>query len=123
MSNQQNQVPFNREQLATWEEARETALVLSQGPIVVGGGVKNESLLDQDKSGIYLPFWVGGPGGFEQPNFTDPSTGKKYFFLHYRFNNGMEGMNVGLIRSKFSRYPMSPLYVLMQLAAEASQGH
>lgn len=115
-----NQVPFNREQLATWEEARETALVLSQGPIVVGGGVKNETSV-QETSGIYVPFWVGGPGGFAEPHFTDPESGKKYFFLHYRLNNGMEGMNVGLIRSKFGRYPMSPLYVLMALAAEANQ--
>lgn len=113
-----NQVPFNMAQLATWEDARHYANILSAGPIVVGEGVSPETS-DPDKSGIYIPFWVGGPGGFAEPNYIDPATGKKYFFLHFRFRNRAEGMNVGLIIDKFSRYPMSPAYVMTALAAEA----
>jgi hypothetical protein len=113
-----NQVPFNMAQLATWEDARKFANILSAGPIVVGGGVSPEAS-DPDKSGIYIPLWVGGPAGFAEPNYTDPQSGKKYFFLHYRFRNGAQGMNVGLIMDKFSRYPMSPAYVMGALAAEA----
>ena len=33
-----NQVPFNMAQLATWEDARHYANILSAGPIVVGLG-------------------------------------------------------------------------------------
>jgi len=113
-----NQVPFNMAQLATWEDARQYANILSAGPIVVGEGVSPETN-DPGTSGIYIPSWVGGPGGFAEPNYADPQTGKKYFFLHYRFRNRAEGMNVGLIMDKFSRYPMSPAYVMTALAAEA----
>lgn len=114
-----NQVLFNTAQLATWEDARQYANILSAGPIVIGGGVKPETS-DPNTSGIYLPDWIGGPGGFAEPNFTDPQTGRKYFFLHYRFRNGAEGMNVGLIMDLFRRYPMSPAYVLNTLSAEAN---
>jgi len=48
------------------------------------------------------------------------AAGAKYFFLHYHFRNGAAGMNVGLIMDKFSRFPMSPAYVLTELAAEAN---
>ncbi len=113
-----NQVLFNTNQLATWEQARDYANRLNAGPIVVGAGVKPETS-DPDTSGIYLPSWVGGPGGFAEPNFTDPQTGAKYFFLHYRFRNGAQGMNVGLIMDKFRRYPNSPFYVMSALGAEA----
>ena len=113
-----NQVLFNTNQLATWEQARDYANRLSAGPIVVGAGVKPETG-DPDTSGIYLPSWVGGPGGFAEPNFTDPLTGAKYFFLHYRFRNGAHGMNVGLIMDKFRPYPNSPAYVMSALGAEA----
>jgi len=113
-----NHVLFNTNQLATWEQAREYANILSAGPIVVGNGVKPETN-DPATSGIYLPAWEGGPAGFAQPNYTDPQTGTKYFFLHFRFRNGAEGMNVGLIIDKFRRYPNSPAYVMSALAAEA----
>lgn len=114
----QNQALFNQSQLATWEEARECATKLGLGPIVVGNGVSPETN-NTSTSGIYHPEWSGGPAGFPPPNYTDETTGTKYFFLHYRFRNGAEGMNVGLILSQFRRYPSSPIYVMMQLAAEA----
>src|SRR4051794_22151467 len=108
---QTNEITFNRAQLATWEEAREFATKLSAGPIVVGGGVKPE-LTDANASGIFIPTWLSGPGAFPEPHDVDPKTGAKYFFLHYRFRNGAEGMNVGLVMDKFKRYPTSPSYVL-----------
>ena len=110
---------FNTNQLATWDQARDCANKLSAGPIVVGSGVKPETN-DSHTSGIYRPDWIGGPGGFAEPNHTDPVTGEKYFYLHYRFRNGAEGMNVGLIMDKFRRYPNSPMYVMGALAAEAA---
>ena len=114
-----NQVLFNTAQLATWEQARDFAHKLSAGPIVVGDGVKSETN-NPNTSGIYRPNWLGGPTGFAEPNYTDPLTGTKYFFLHFRFHNGAEGMNVGLIMDKFRRYPNSPMYVMGALAAEAN---
>jgi len=110
---------FNTNQLATWDQARDYANKLSAGPIVVGAGVKPETG-DPKTSGIYLPDWVGGPGGFAEPNYTDPLTGAKYFYLHYRFHNGAQDMNVGLIMDKFRRYPNSPAYVMRALAEEAA---
>ncbi|HTM47066.1 MAG TPA: hypothetical protein VL285_00190 [Bryobacteraceae bacterium] len=109
---------FNTNQLATWDQARDCANRLSAGPIVVGGGVKPETG-SSATSGIYRPDWQAGPGGFAEPNFTDPKTGEKYFFLHFRFRNGAEGMNVGLILDKFRRFPNSPAYVLGALVSEA----
>jgi hypothetical protein len=113
-----SQTQFNIAQLATWEQAREMATKLGAGPIVVGGGVKPETA-NAATSGIYRPDWLPGPGAFPEPHFFDQQTGLKYYFLHYRFKNGVEGMNVGLIMDKFKRYPFSPLYVLSVLAAEA----
>lgn len=116
--NDTNHVLFNTNQLATWEQARDYANRLSAGPILVGAGVKPQTN-NPATSGIYLPAWEGGPGGFAEPNYTDARTGDKYFFLHFRFRNGAEGMNVGLVMDKFRRYPNSPAYVLNALAAEA----
>ena len=113
-----NTILFNTNQLATWEQARDYANKLNAGPIVVGNGVKPETS-NSANSGIYRPPWEGGPGGFAEPNYTDKKTGEKNFFLHYRFRNGAEGMNVGLIMDKFRRYPNSPAYVMSALAAEA----
>jgi hypothetical protein len=114
-----NQVPFNMAQLSTWDQARQYANILTAGPIVVGEGVRPETG-DQATSGIYIPDWIAGPGGFAEPSYVDPVSGLNYFFLHYRFRNGATGMNVGLIMDKFSRFPMSPAYVLTELASEAN---
>jgi len=116
--NDLKQSGFNIAQLATWEQAREYANKLSAGPIVVGGGVKPETS-NTASSGIYTPEWLPGPGAFPEPHFFDDVSGKKYYNLHFRFRNGAEGMNVGLIVDKFRRYPSSPLYVMRALAAEA----
>lgn len=108
---------FNRNQLSTWEDARATARLISDGPITVGGGVKPETKVGL--SGIYIPEWFGGPAAFEEPQDVDEVTGKQYWFIHFRFNNGAEGMNAGLIADQFRRYPNSPGFVLGRLAEEA----
>jgi hypothetical protein len=114
-----NDTLFNIAQLATWDQARECAAKLSAGPLVVGGGVKPETA-NRATSGIYIPEWEGGPASFPEPHFFDPVTGLKYYFIHFRFNNGGEGMNAGLVMDRFRRYPNSPYYVLSQLVAEAN---
>lgn len=111
---------FNLAQLATWEDARECAHRLTAGPITVGWGVLPETT-NPKTSGIYVPDWLGGPTGFPVPHYNDDATGKKYLFLHFRFRNGAQGMNVGLIMDKFRRYPNSPAYVLEALGREAEQ--
>jgi hypothetical protein len=70
-------------QLATYQEAQEIAKQLG----TIGGGVVD----------TYIPEY-GGP-------FTAPENGPAKF-LHFRFANGAEGFNVGLIRA-FMQY--SPL--------------
>jgi hypothetical protein len=112
---------FNLAQLASYEQARELAGRLSSGPIVVGGGVKPGTdeghLSNIAPPGIYRPQWTEGP--WSQEPFYE-ADGVKMYFLHFRFNNGAEGMNVGLILDKFKRYPNSPLYVMSEIAAEAN---
>ncbi len=110
---------FNQTQLATWQQARDLAQQLSTGPVLVGNGVKPENQ-DMSVSGIYIPDWMGGPANFAEPNFTDENTGDQYFFLHFRFNNGAEGMNVGLIGDTLKRYANSPAYAMSILADEAT---
>ena len=110
---------FNRKQLATWDEARECARLVSGGPIAVGDGVKPETR-DLKTSGIFIPEWLPGPSAFDEPHDVDEKTGKEYWFIHLRFNNGAEGMNVGLILDQFRRYPNSPGFVLKRLSDEAN---
>jgi hypothetical protein len=108
---------FNRAQLATWDEARHLALTLSSGALVVGGGVRPETQ-DARTSGVYVPTWLGGPAGFGEPAERDEKTGREYFWIHFRFLNGAEGVNAGLILDRLRRYPTASLYVLSALAAE-----
>jgi len=124
---------FNIIQLATYAEARALVEYLNwagTGNGVLPGDDENGIPMIQNpnfpwlpaspgRPGIYLPPWVGGPGGFAQPHYTDPTTGEKYFHLHLRFRNGAEGMNVGLIRDKFRRHPNAPAYVLNEINKEA----
>ncbi len=113
---QQNTWLFNTNQLASFEEARNLRDFLMSSldfkPVVI-----LQESQDPTKSGIFLPEWIGGPGGFPEPNYTDPVTQVKYFFLHYRWSNRFEN-NVGLMLDKFRRYPFSPGYVMRALAEE-----
>ncbi len=103
---------FNPAQLSTWDEAKVIAqhfLVQVDGSLI-GGGLATLTN-DVNTSGIYLPSWTTGP------NSTEPQIGKAKWY-HFRFKNGFYGVNVGLVRDLFSRYPNSPLYVLSQLKKE-----
>lgn len=105
---------FNPQQLATWEEAKELAAKieafrLAQG-VKMGGGVLPETT-DANTSGIYVPSWSGGPGGFPEP--SDAANNK--FWLHYRFANGRTGVNVGLILDGLRRYNNNEWPVFMTL--------
>lgn len=118
---------FNEDELATYEEARAVRALFNQygtgGGVLPGDDEKaapppdpNMWWLPQSTAapGIYQPSWVGGPGGFPIPNAPG---GKRY--LHLRFKNGGEGMNVGLIIDKFKRYPNAPIYVINTFNQEA----
>ncbi len=102
-----NPEKFNIKQLSTWEDAIATAKKLN----TIGGGVS-------DSHGIYIPSWISDPLFAEQPNFYDDKTGKAYFFIHYRFKNGKEGVNAGLVQDLFRRYAMAPWYVIIRLKAD-----
>jgi hypothetical protein len=106
---------FNPAQLATWQEAhdlaaRMEAFRLNTGSFL-GGGVSAETE-NAETSGIYVPFWTGGPGGFPEPN----DSANKKFWLHFRFNGGKSGLNVGLILDKLRRYNDNEMYVFMSLS-------
>lgn len=112
-----NLVPFNDAQLATWEEAMKLVGVINGSGIFQQAGL---FILPQDPkhvhSGAYIPSWVSGPGGFQEP------VNGNQFFIHFRYNNGMKGMNAGLVREKFRSFPNSPAYVLGTLLTEVQQG-
>ena len=96
-----SETAFNPAQLATEEEAREIIKKINDFPIPIGGGAKE----------FYIPQWLTD-AGFEAPSRGDAK------YLHLRFNNGAEGVNVGLVREQFKRYPLSPNYVLQCLFYE-----
>jgi hypothetical protein len=110
-------VPFNPAQLATWAEAIALANLINTSSTFKAAGV---FILPQDPthqhSGAYIPLWVGGPHGDPPPQIGNA------YWIHFRFTNGMEGMNAGLVRQKFLAYPLSPLYVLGELLKEVQQG-
>ena len=123
---------FNTNQLASYEQARALRDLLDQhkigGGILPGDDEVGVTLTPNlnfpwlppvpQRVGIYLPVWQSGPGGFSEPNAIGPD-GAKLLFLHFRFQNGKEGLNVGLILDKFRRYPHSQEYVLGEIAKEA----
>jgi hypothetical protein len=79
-------------QLATTEEAKKIAAELAN----IGGGVVE----------TYVPEYQGP--------FSPPENGQAKF-LHFRFANGADGFNVGLIRA-FMQY--SPLRWPLMIGAE-----
>src|ERR1035438_1643780 len=56
---QTTQVSFNPNQLATWKQARELKSKINSSRPFKNVGV---SVTD-----IFIPEWVGGPGGFQEP--------------------------------------------------------
>lgn len=106
--------PFNPAQLATWAEAEALAKQIDDyrvsSGLKLGGGVMPITA-DQNTSGIYVPTWLGGPGGFPEPNDAE----NLKYWLHYRFFNGRAGVNVGLILDLAARYGGNWQYVFYQL--------
>ncbi len=107
---------WEQDELASIEEAREIAKKM----VTVGGGVKPESQ-DPEKSGIYRLDWYGGGAGFQEPQGTN-AKGEKTYQLAFRLNNGAVGMNVGLVREMFRRYPTSAIYWLRREAIMLAGG-
>jgi hypothetical protein len=109
---------FNPAQLSTWADAVAYRKLINYSPVFyrLGLQIKPYWIAGDPLPGIYVPAWSPGPGGFPVP--SGPGTQ----WYHFRFNNGFEGMNVGLVRDEFLRYPNSPLYVLQQLLIEVQQG-
>ena len=101
---------MNPNQFATLTEAKAIAKLVG----TVGGGVKPYSD-DNTVSGIYTPDYFGPYG--------TPSIGDSMFY-HFRFNNGAEGFNVGLIRLYMQVFPATWLSMITpQVNAAAAQGN
>jgi len=96
---------YNPAELATWSEAWHIAQKLK----TVGGGVKPQTG-NRETSGTYIPQFVGYPA---------PQDGKSYW-LHFRFANGKEGHNVGLIRELFAKYPKAYVINFMKTQVEVA---
>jgi N4-gp56 family major capsid protein len=77
-----SEVAMNPNQLATIDEAKAIAAKLS----FMGGGVKD----------IYVPEYMGP--------YSAPENGAAKFF-HFKFANGADGFNVGLIRVTMQMFP------------------
>lgn len=69
-------------QLATLEEAKDIAAKLG----TIGGGVAD----------TYIPDYLGP--------YTPPENGQAKFY-HFKFRNGADGFNVGLIRTTMQYFP------------------
>ena len=80
---------MNPNQLATMEEAKAIAQQLN----TTGGGVKE----------VYIPEYLGP--------YAVPESGNSKFF-HYRFANGAEGVNVGLVRTLMKQCPTTWLNMI-----------
>jgi len=78
-------MPFNMQQLASRDQAAQLALLLDTYNI--GEGVKE----------IYIPEFLLS----QTPEET--VAGVRYEWLHFRFNNNAEGINVGLILDMMKR--------------------
>lgn len=79
-------------QFVTLEEAKRIARELG----AIGGGVPPYNPDDPEISGIYIPQYAGP--------FGTPEQGDKKFF-QFRFRNGAEGVNVGLVKALMAYAP------------------
>jgi hypothetical protein len=80
-------------QFVTLEEAKRLAKELGN----IGGGVLPFNEFDSEISGIYIPEYIGGP-------FGTPEQGEKKFY-HFRFRNGANGFNAGLVKRTMEYAP------------------
>ncbi len=81
---------MNPNQLATMDEAKGISTLLGSA----GGGVRD----------IYIPEYDGP--------WAAPEMGSSKFY-HFRFSNGAEGFNVGLIRTLMKQCPTSWLNMVI----------
>ena len=90
---------MNHNQLATIDEAKQIAKELG----TIGGGV----------AAIEIPQYFGP--------FAAPEDGDKKFY-HFRFQNGADGFNVGLVRCTMQIFPSRwPLMVATEVNAAAKK--
>jgi hypothetical protein len=107
-------------QYTTLEQAKALAAQLAE----IGGGVlpynPNTELDsyppgqndDPKRSGIYIPVYVTGP-------FPTPGDGDRKFY-HFRFANGAEGFNAGLVAGTMAFSPTRwPVMIAAEVNAEA----
>ncbi len=86
---------MNPNQLATMEEAKDIAAKLS----AIGGGVAE----------IYIPDYLGP--------YAPPEDGAAKFY-HFKFRNGADGFNVGLVRTVMLYFPSRwPLMIATEVNA------
>lgn len=113
---------FNPAQLSTWSEAHDLVTELTDFEKnfgLIGNGIPPIDETAPQKSGVYVLDWLPGPAAFPIPHGTNEA-GEPTFWLHLRFNNGREGVNVGLVLDRLRRYPFSHGYVLRALAQEVN---
>lgn len=88
---------MNPMQLATIDEAKAIAAKLG----VIGGGVTD----------TYIPEYLGP--------YAAPENGTAKFY-HFRFKNGADGFNVGLVRTTMQIFPSRwPLMISTEVEASA----
>ncbi len=92
-------------QFVTLETAKQVAKELS----MIGGGVLPYDANDPETSGIYIPEYIGP--------FATPEEGDRKFY-HFRFRNGADGFNAGLVKRTMELFPTRwPLMVGTEVAA------
>ena len=79
-------------QFVTLAEAQDVAKLLG----AIGGGVRPYKADDNEESGIYIPEYSGP--------FATPEDGERKFY-HFRFVNGAEGFNAGLVKRTMEYAP------------------
>lgn len=94
-------------QFTTLSEAKQIADKIGTE---IGGGVAAYNESNSAKSGIYIP---------EYGRFGTPEDGDRKFY-HFRFNSGVDGFNVGLIKGSMLIFPTR--WPLM-LAQEVESAH
>lgn len=94
-------------QFVTLEDAKKIANELGS----IGGGVMPFNADDPESSGIYIADYVGP--------FATPEAGERKFY-HFRFRNGADGFNAGLVKRTMEYAPTRwPLMIATEVNAAA----
>ncbi len=108
----------NGQSLASYDQAAQIKAYLNAkfvAQIISGDDSVNPGHVAPDGSlGTYVPLFIGP--GISAPSIV--TKGVKYYYLHFRFDNGAD-INVGLAVQKFQSFPSNPDYVLRELARNA----